>query len=111
MGLIVNNFELPGGDIVDSAYLRIQNINTSNVDHEIYENIPGTDDQKISWQSYIKSSATLYVWADEIARQNRTHPIHWFTIEFKYDLKDPRNIYEQAYDQIFNSIVVDQVNN
>lgn len=98
MALKVKNLELPDKSILDEAYLRIQNIHTSNVDYEFLKpsDIEGFE-LETSWKNRIETKVTVFVWADEIARKNRVPALHWFIFEMDYDLSEWTNIYEQAY--------------
>jgi hypothetical protein len=85
----------------EHAYLRIQNVHTSNADYEKFEVVKdsssGEEYEKLVWESKIESQATVFVWPDAGARQNRAYPIDWFSIEFQYNLSEHSNIFEQAY--------------
>jgi hypothetical protein len=83
------------------AYLKVQKVQSANPDYEFFEvvNDPEHPDiaERLSWINRLESNATVYVWADEIARKNRANPIHWFSFEFNYDLQSLDNIYQQVY--------------
>ena len=96
MALKVKNFELPDGLILEEAYLRIQSISTANIDYEFFEMISETE-EKLSWTTRMETTATVFIWPDEIARQNRAIAVHWFTFQLDYNLSTLDNIYEQAY--------------
>ena len=96
MAFIIKNFELPDKQILENAYLRVQSINTSNVDYEFLENISETE-QKVSWLTRLETKVTIFVWADKIAREHRVPALHWFQFDLDYDLSQWTNIYEQAY--------------
>lgn len=96
MALRVKNLELPDGQILENAYLRIQNIFTENKDYEFLESVSEIE-SKVSWVTRIESKVVVFVWADEIARQHRVPAMHWFGFEFEYNLSEWQNIYEQAY--------------
>lgn len=88
-------------EIIEDVYFKIQKIQTSSEDHEYFENVndPEHPDiaQRLSWKKVYNNSATFYVWGSEQARKNNARPIHWFSIEFPYDLNSTENIYVQAY--------------
>lgn len=99
MGLKVKNFELPDETILEEAYLKVQSISSVSADYEYFENLPDGS-QKLQWVKKIESTALIYVYPDEGARDNRAQVIHWFQIEFKYELAEWSNIYEQAYNKL-----------
>tara|TARA_R110000868_G_scaffold320909_4_gene581924 strand:+ start:7214 stop:7543 length:330 start_codon:yes stop_codon:yes gene_type:complete len=99
MGLKVKNFQLPDETFLEEAYLKVQNIGSVCSDYEFLENLPDGN-QKVSWLKKIESTALIYVWSDEGARENRAQVQHWFQIEFNYDLSEWTNIYEQAYNKL-----------
>lgn len=104
MGLIVKNFELPDGTLLDEVYMKVQKINSVSADFEFFENIndPTRPDveQELKWIKRLENIASIYVWPDILARENRAQVIHWFTINFEYDLSAYENIYEQAYKRL-----------
>ena len=104
MALIVKNFELQDGTFLEEAYLKIQKIQTALVDYEFLENVddPSRPDiaQELKWTTRQENSATIYVWSDKVARDNRAQIIHWFQVGFNYDLSIYENIYEQVYGRL-----------
>ena len=102
MALRVKNFELPDGTVLENAYLRIQNIKTENKDYEYFEKVEGNPeiDEILRWVTRIENEATVYVWADKIARKNRAYVLNWFKFGFEYNLSAWTNIYEQAYSKL-----------
>jgi hypothetical protein len=99
MGLKVKNFQLPDETILEEAYLKVQNIGSVSADYEHFENLPDGS-QRLNWIKKVESTALVYVWPDEGARENRAQVQHWFQIEFNYDLSEWTNIYEQAYKKL-----------
>lgn len=96
MALIVKDLELPDGQILEEAYLKVQSINTANVDYEFLEPI-SENESKVSWLTRIETRATIFVYADKLAREHRVPALHWFSYEIEYNLSEWQNIYEQAY--------------
>lgn len=88
--------------IFEEAYVRIQKIQSANID---YEQII---DDTLTYTSRLENIATVFVWVDKLARTNRAIPSHWFVFNFEYDLES--NIYEQAYNQLnarkFNGLAI-----
>lgn len=99
MALKVKNFQLPDGNILEEAYLKVQNVSSVSSDYEFFENLEDGS-QRLQWIKRIESTALVYVWPDEGARENRAQVQHWFNIEFNYDLSEWTNIYEQAYQKL-----------
>jgi len=99
MGLKVKNFKLPDDTILEEAYLKVQNIGSVSNDYEFLENMPDGS-QRLKWIKKVESTALVYVWPDEGARENRAQVQHWFQVEFDYDLSEWTNIYEQAYKKL-----------
>jgi hypothetical protein len=91
-------------EIIPDAYFRVQNIHTQNADYEFYEPVEDPNDptisERVSWKTRIESKATVYVWPDLGARENRAYPLAWFPLEFVYDPKSTLNIYAQAYEAV-----------
>lgn len=87
--------------IVGDAYLRIVKVKSSQVDYENFVNVDDPDNpniaQRLEWTVRIESTATVFVWTDKAARDNRVPAVKWFDFDFDYDLHSNRNIYEQAY--------------
>lgn len=100
MALIVKNFELPDGQILEEAYLRINMISTSKIDYEKLEPVPDSEDLLTTWLTRIETRANCYVHGDKVARKHQVAPLHWFGFEFDYDLSEWQNIYEQAYKKL-----------
>lgn len=98
MSLIVKNYELPDGLILENAYFRVQSILTANQDYEtlVPTDIPGFDLKSI-WEKRVETTANIFVFGDKIAKENGVPAIHWFQINFDYDLSQWTNIFEQAY--------------
>lgn len=100
MALIVKNFELPDGQILEEAYLKVNTITTSKTDYEFLEPIGDTEDLRVTWVPKLETKVNCYVWADKIARQHQVAPLHWFGFDIDYDLTEWSNIYEQAYSKL-----------
>lgn len=97
------NFELD--DVIyDDCYLRIHKIRTVMVDYEYFETVndPLHPEiaERLAWKIRLESSATAYVYANKAIRDNRAQPLKWFSFDFDYELENPRNIYQQAYDAL-----------
>jgi len=99
MGLKVKNFQLSDDTYLEEAYLKVQNVATVCADYELLENQPDGS-QRLKWIKKIESTALIYVWSDEGARENRAQLSNWFQMEFDYDLTQWVNIYEQAYNKL-----------
>ncbi len=97
MALIVKNYELPDGLLLDEAYLRVNSITTSAIDYEFLQPIEGSEDLLTTWISKLETKVSIYVFSDKIARKNQVAPLHWFQFEIDYNLSEHSNIYEQAY--------------
>ncbi len=100
MALKVKNFELPDKTILEEAYLRISVITTANVDYDYLEPLLDSEDVITRWTTRLENRANVFVYGDEIARQNRVSPLNWFEFRFDFDLADNGNIYEQAYEHL-----------
>lgn len=101
MAIKLKNYELPDGTILDEAYLRVQNITTAIVDYEHLKpsEVDGFD-LETEFIKKIESTANIFVFADKVARNNGVAAIHWFPIEFDYNLSEWSNIYEQVYESL-----------
>jgi hypothetical protein len=86
------------------AYLKVVKVNTASVDYEFFEPVSDPENptitERLSWVNRLESHATVYVWGDSVARNNRAYQIHWFSFTFNYDLESDKNIYQQAYDKL-----------
>lgn len=86
-----------------NAYLRIQKVVSAHADYEYFEKIDDPEQpdiaERLKWTDRYENSATVYVWADQIARENRAPTIHWFNIEFEWD-PNKGGIFEQAYEKL-----------
>lgn len=104
MALKVKNYKLPDESYLEEAYLKVQTLGVTNSDYEFFENTDNIEEtgieQVLKWIKRIESHATVFVWADELARKNNAHPMHWFKIQFDYDLSLHENIFEQAYKKL-----------
>ena len=100
MALKIENFQLSDGMILNSAYLKVHNINTNKVDYEKLEPIDGTDDLLTTWIPKIETSVLVYIYADELARKNQVAPIQWFEFNLDYDLNSNKNIFQQSYEKL-----------
>jgi hypothetical protein len=101
MALKINNYVLKGDEELEFAYAKINNVLVQNTDYEFYENNPNYENDGIEqFLRYIKrveATATVFVYADEIARNNNAHPLDWFTFKFDYDINSTANPFEQGY--------------
>jgi hypothetical protein len=97
MALKVKNFELPDKTILEEAYIRIMSISTANVDYDYLEPVLDGDDVITRWTTRLETKANVFVYGDEIARQNRVSPMNWFEFRFDLYLDSTSNIFEQAY--------------
>ncbi len=100
MALTIKNYELPDGSILEEAYIRVQTVQTTNADYEYLEPIPDSEDLITKWLTRIESQATVYVYADKPARDNRVSPLFWFQIPIHYNLSEWTNVFEQAYSKL-----------
>ena len=97
MAVIVKNYELPDGLLLEEAYLKVNQITTSLIDYEFLQPIEGTEDLLTTWLTRLETKVSIYVFSDKTARKNQVAPLHWFQFEIDYDLSEHSNIYEQAY--------------
>jgi len=96
MALKIKSFELPDKSIVEEAYLRIATITTANVDYDYIEPLLDSSDLITRWTTRLENKAVVYVYGDEIARQNRVSPLNWFEFRFDLDVESPS--FNQAYE-------------
>lgn len=95
---LITQLELPTGEVFPSAYFKIQKINTANVDYEYFEKSDKENiEEELRWVTRLETEVVMFVWADNMARENRATAIHWFSFKFDYDLDLPTNLYSQAY--------------
>jgi len=88
-----------GKELYPDAYLRISKIICSSELVEHYVN--GDDDELIlKFEKVPKHIATVFVYPDREARMNNARALHYFGIEFPYDLEAGGNIYKKAYDAL-----------
>lgn len=104
MALTVKSFETPDGSIFENVYMKVQKVQIANADYEHFENVndplrPDVE-QELKWIKRLETTATIYVWADELCRENRAQIISWFSITFDYDLTAYENIFEQVYKKL-----------
>jgi hypothetical protein len=98
MAIKVKNYELPNGQILQDAYLRVQSVYVENKDYEFFKKSTQEGiDEELTWITRLETKASVFVWADELARKNRAIASHWFTIEIDYQLSENENVFEQAY--------------
>lgn len=101
MALKIKNYELPSGELLDEAYLRVQNVLVENKDYEFFEKSDKPDvELELKWITKVECRATVFVWADSMARQYRATALQGFTIEFNYELSQHTNVFEQAYAEL-----------
>tara|TARA_Y100000389_G_C17462068_1_gene522537 strand:+ start:2746 stop:3081 length:336 start_codon:yes stop_codon:yes gene_type:complete len=89
------NYEV-GNDLYPGAYLKVQKIIGSSNTVESYETEPDGS-QVLKMVSEPEHMANIFVYPDEEARRNNARPLHYFGIEFDYDLDSGGNIYKVAY--------------
>ena len=85
--------------VYSDAYIRIAKIHTHQVDYEKFEERDADDGivEQLTWVKREESRATVFIWADKIARDNRAQPLKWFAIDFEFKHDSDQNIYSQAY--------------
>ena len=84
--------------VYPEAYLRIQKIQTAHLDYEFFAKSDKEGvEEELRWITRLENIVTVFVWSDDVARDNRAIVVHWFTFEFDYELSSPENIYTQAY--------------
>lgn len=96
------NYEHPNNHIIyPEAYVRIQKIQSANLDYEFFAKSDKEGvEEELRWITRLENIVTVFVWPDKIARDNRAQVVHWFTFEFDYDLSSSTNIYAQAYEHL-----------
>lgn len=100
MAIKIKNFELPDKSVLEEAYLRISVITTAHTDYEYLEPMVDSPDLITMWTTRFDNRANVFVYGDEIARNNRVNPVNWFDFVFKFDLQVTDNIYTQAYHKL-----------
>ena len=79
-----------------NCYLRIHKIRTAMIDYEYFDKVDDPNRpliaEELKWKIRNENTATVYIWDDNICRENRTVPLKHFSFEFDYDLDNPRNI-------------------
>lgn len=98
---LIANYTTKTEEIFETAYIKIQRIDTANIDYEFFKNSDKPDVyQELTWINRIESNMKVFVWVDQGARNNRVAAVDWFTLDFIYDLDSSDNIYTQAYKQL-----------
>jgi len=98
---LITNYTTKTDEIFETAYIKIQRIDTANIDYEFFKNSDKPDVyQELTWINRIESNMKVFVWVDQGARNNRVAAVDWFTLDFTYDLTSNDNIYTQAYKQL-----------
>lgn len=94
------NYDL-NGDLYPGAYVKVQKIVLSSTEIEKFEELEdGTT--VLKFVKVPENIANIFVYPDEEARRNNARPIHYFGIEFKYDIESNENVYTAAYDALKN---------
>lgn len=92
------------GVVLNEAYIRVCRVRSANIDYEQFVDVnePENPDiaQRLQWVMRVESSATAFVWADKVSRDNRAMALKWFEFDFDYDLNSDLNIYQQAYNAL-----------
>jgi len=84
------------GDLYPGAYVKVQKIVlTSNTIEKFEEQEDGS--QVLKYYTTPENSAFIFVYPDQEARSNSARPIHFFGIQFDYDIDSGENIYKVAY--------------
>lgn len=113
MGLIVKELTLSDGNVFTDCYLKVKNTTIASNDYEFFEftdNVEETGiEQVLKFTKRLDSHATIFVWTDYQARLNNVPPIHWFKIDFNYELSTHENVFEQAYKKL-NILFPDSIN-
>lgn len=98
---LIAKFITKTDEIFENAYIKIQRIDTANIDYEFFKKSDMPDVyQELTWINRIESNMKVFVWVDQLARNNRVAAIDWFTLDFIYDINSLDNIYTQAYKQL-----------
>lgn len=93
------NYEL-NGDLYPGAYIKVQKIIcTSTMVEEWYED---KGNQILKFVKIPEHTAQIFVYPDKEARDNNARPLHYFGIEFDYDVNSNANIYTVAYEALKN---------
>jgi hypothetical protein len=98
MALQIPIFETQQSYLFNDVYVKVKKIVTSSDDYEFIE-YEG-DNEIVKWKPAFTTQYVAYVWPDEGARQNQSHPIQHIVGEFVYDFESPENIYSQCYNHI-----------
>lgn len=94
------NYDL-NGDLYPGAYVKVQKIVISSTAIERYEE--GEDGSLIlKFDKVPENIANIFVYPDKESRDNNARPIHYFGIEFKYDVESGENVYKSAYEALKN---------
>lgn len=89
------NYDL-NGDLYPGAYVKVQKIVLGSTEIERFEEQEdGT--QILKFDKVPENIANIFVYPDEQSRKNNARPLHYFGIEFKYNVESELNVFEQAY--------------
>jgi hypothetical protein len=89
------NYDL-NGDLYPGAYVKVQKIVLNSTDIEKFEEQEdGTT--LLKFEKVPENIANIFVYPDKEARLNNARPIHYFGIEFNYNVESELNVFEQAY--------------
>lgn len=94
------NYDL-NGDLYPGAYVKVQKIVLGSTEIERFEEQEdGTTIMK--FEKVPENIANIFVYPDEEARKNNARPIHYFGIEFPYNVESNENVYTAAYNAVKN---------
>ena len=94
------NYDL-NGDLYPSAYVKVQKIVLSSTAVERFEeNEDGS--LILKYDKVAENIANIFVYPDEESRKNNARPVHYFGIEFNYDVESGENVYKAAYKALKN---------
>lgn len=89
------NYDL-NGDLYPGAYIKVQKIVLSSAEIERFEEqADGT--LLLKFDKLPENIANVFVYPDAESRNNNARPIHYFGIEFIYDVESELDVYKQAY--------------
>jgi len=90
--------------VFEGCIFRVQRVSSVNAEFEFFENVNDPEHpeiaQKVSWTNKFENIALVYVWPDEIARNNRAQTIHTFTFEFEWNPDVYSNPFKLAYQKL-----------
>lgn len=94
------NYDL-NGDLYPGAYVKVQKIVIGSAAIERYEE---REDGSLilKFEKVPENIANIFVYPDKESRDNNARPVHYFGIEFNYDVESGQNVYKAAYEALKN---------